>query len=959
MLTLLSSQEEILSDIRSAYWLLDVTQEDGTEHNWSYIVKENQYEVVAEETVSVEETVDLDYLLMSYTAKIISFGGVSLSKASFEFGLLAPNTLQFEVSNKGSVLTPSDFNNAEVLARLICSDGTTTMEIVKYKFTVPVGGCVGEYQSLRFSCEDFLQKYLKGTYPNTALLAAISPEYASLTAGAACVPKMFGTAYFPLTPIYITDARYYVLGLSDETYSIDAVGSPEDWETVDEYSSGSYTFTQSTKTINGVNYRVVQPILIDANGDGTADSCGLWKNGSSFLPAPFKVAASGTSTKTNWADIIQQVLEEFGVPTGDIDAAKSFWNAADIFDTWGLSANFGLNVKRDREELLSWMLSCCLSTLRVTDKIELHPFSKTSQKTFTSSLILKKVATVGAGDGGESYERKEGTFKRQSTSLVTTMDSGYIKFCPNTKPDFLGATILVKPDGTSADISSESLVLPEADNQNAQRVGELYFLLKLFREGRVSFTAKGSTLQVQPGDVVSINGANYGGTYDILLDKVTLTKSLEVKCEGTVYSKAFEDFGDSTPSSVSPSTDDTAVYWAGAETIHIGGKQNRFETIQAAFAAYGGGRFVLQPGTYTLENGGTGLPNNSMELVAETPGSAVVKNYAGSDGFIRSGVYSASEYRFKDLIFTSNNISVYSSMINLSTGGVVASASDLLVLNVVFNLSDSGNERLDASSGDTGIDASGSGFLKRAILEKVQIFDGKTGAYLRVQPSDNNGYALVKDCICDHLKNLNIFVYADQAVLDDNVIRQFVGSSALFLGSSSKRSSVSKNKIVGKSFASIVTVLTNVYALSVNSNNDLLVSENQLKLIDTRTKGDCTGIYCGGDKNVIAGNEIEIDVNKDENVNGILSSLNNSNLTGNIIKIDNPGISTAANRGVSISGDNNIISSTRVDMVNSGVNDVGVYLSAAADDNTGSDNLVDNAGTNLDDNGTGNTVSAV
>ena len=88
-------------------------------------------------------------------------------------------------------------------------------------------------------------------------------------------------------------------------------------------------------------------------------------------------------------EVIAFVLEDFGIPAAKIDTGvgSSFESAGTTFTSWGLTCNGAFWYKQPREKVLAILLSMCHSTLVITDKIELHVLSKTSQKTLAKARV--------------------------------------------------------------------------------------------------------------------------------------------------------------------------------------------------------------------------------------------------------------------------------------------------------------------------------------------------------------------------------------------------------------------------------------------------------------------------------------------------------------------------------------------------------------------------------------------
>jgi len=518
----------------------------------------------------------------SYTAKIQEFKGITLSANKSEFGIQAPNDLSFVVGNADDALTASDFEGASVTITPVLESGGTESSLPGWKFVVRK--CWGYYGKLFFICEDFIQQYLKGEYPNTKLVKELAPSTHSIEDNL-CVPVVFANstykAYIPIRPVYVTgDAKaYYVLGPSGPTYNVYECKSPRAWPTQSTWISttggGSYTFTQSTKTLDGDSMRVIEPIIADANKDGTVDSAGFFENGDFLHDVPFKYYTS-TSDYTSPANVISQVLQGYGVDSGDIDTAGSFASAATTYASWGLVWYGGFFFKEDRKVLLAKLLAMCHSVLRITDKVELHPLSKTSQKTFTKALRLK--ATDGSHDASGS---SDGTFSYEPLD-DPLYDSGYIALQEAGQPQdqLLKALVSARSTGETDYISSEVVEFPlVADTQDAQALGTLYFQRKYRRSGRISFSEGSSAIVLEPDDVATINNSLYGGSTAFFIEDIRINEDFTVDITGIVPKESLVDFGDLAPSAITFGTDTSSSFWkyvvCGPDTtVSSGSKTN-------------------------------------------------------------------------------------------------------------------------------------------------------------------------------------------------------------------------------------------------------------------------------------------------------------------------------------------------------------------------------------------------
>lgn len=134
-------------------------------------------------------------------------------------------------------------------------------------------------------------------------------------------------------------SRTYLLGSTTYTFTINKVRSPRDWGKKSEWSSTAYTFTQAIKTDPSTNnWRTFQPIINDVNNDGTADAPGYWQQGEVFLDIPTKFMRSDSSSLTNPADIMKNVLNNMGVSSTRLKLDNG------LIGYWSFDENTGTSV---------------------------------------------------------------------------------------------------------------------------------------------------------------------------------------------------------------------------------------------------------------------------------------------------------------------------------------------------------------------------------------------------------------------------------------------------------------------------------------------------------------------------------------------------------------------------------------------------------------------------------------
>lgn len=759
MLTFDATQQSILSsDSLTVSWLFHVTTTGAVDYYWSTQARSWDGD---------------DY---SFMVDPDTFDGVSLRRPRAEEGIVAPNRLTFDVFNAGHTLTPGDFDGADVLVMLVLSDGTDEELFCQWLFTAKTEP-VSIYQRITFECVDFLQKYLRGSWPATPYVQDLWPSNDARINDRVCVPVPFGTAYVPLRSIYAGDSisltastisfvasadgarckiqdsgdglggfevgrditvtgatnganndtfevetvaageielaitaglvteaagasvtlsqgsRYYVLGptAGGKTYTINKVRSPREWGRKSEWASGSYTFTQSTLTDgDGTDWRVFQPIIADADNDGTPDACGLWRAGQPFLDMPVKFSRSDTASLTNPADVIEWVLEDMGVPSAKLDtgAGSSFETAGTTFSGWGLTFNGAFWYRwPDRAKVLAALLAMCHATLDITDKVELRVLSKTSRKTFTDADVLRTSL-----DG-------PGTFRYRSLDEDVS-DCGYVAWQQDDEPQDQFLQTLVAPAGTKDEPSGQLLEVPLVqDSQDVQRIALLHFERHLNAVAEIDFTDKAVNLALQPADVATIDEANYGGTYAVMIDAMRIRRNLDIDFELTRFGLALNDWGDLSPSAVTVAEDDSHQVWEpvvggpisdqdvgavayevwGMPHLTVGPTSNygQFTTIQAAVNALppGGGQVLILEGAYTVASP-INLPPGKDVFIRGVAAGAVTITFGSSLFRLKN---CTGTYEFAQFSPVSNNSSPNWGAV-LSISGDTAAESTATVL---------------------------------------------------------------------------------------------------------------------------------------------------------------------------------------------------------------------------------------------------------------------------------------
>ena len=483
----------------------------------------------------------------AHTAKVIadSFSGIVMRWDLAGNGLIAPNEVTFDVSDADQALAGVDFTGNTVMIRIF-EDGTE-----KRAWKMVVSQCHALYGKIRFYCTDFLQQYIQGSYPLTPDPKTVWPSEDADDEDY-CVPVVLGTAYVPVKSVNTGTNRYYAIGydpaVSGVAFSIDEVQSPHDWPESTVWDSGSYNFITNdlSTTIKGL-----RAIIADSDDDGVADANGLWRAGDSFLPMLVKYTRSDTASKVSPADWVSYVLDDLGVPPGDIDTA-AFAAAAADYDT--LTFNGGWWEKISSEKALSSVLSQCDSYLSVTDTLALHQFRSDSVETFSNVI--------------------RGSFRISKISQPI-YDSGSVEWQQAGQPqDVLPGKANVSAKNTGgATVAPSSEVFSArfiSDSQDALRAGILYFAKKFLQKNKNTFSVAWPSIAsrgtIHPGQVITMNNYLYGGTYQAIITQITFKKDFEINFEVVVLEELV-DWRVVSPGPVVIAPDGSDYAWTLADLI--------------------------------------------------------------------------------------------------------------------------------------------------------------------------------------------------------------------------------------------------------------------------------------------------------------------------------------------------------------------------------------------------------
>jgi len=360
----------------------------------------------------------------------------------------------------------------------------------------------------------------------------------------------------------------YLLGakITNPTdYIVEELQTPRDWDGDHQiWSKNDYTFNYSHDTgADGNDYTFGEFLIADLNSDGTPDANMVFKKSKRYLPAAAWYTRSDTIALTSPGDVLDYILKDWGIPAARIDATTLATVKA-TYTSWGLTWNLGLWTQEERKKILARLLLMCHTELIVRDKIYFKVHSKTSQKTLGQSHITK------TGDRGKS------TFKYDLNLSAEIKDSAYVAFQEQGKCLDQLLKIMVTAKGAANNISNDIIRADFVqDSQDAQRIGTLAIQRKFLAMAKVSIVTKATCLALECDDVITLSHADYGGTYDVLIDSIKFDKGIGMTIEATRFSQALDDWGDLSPSAVTiiqiPDSDSYQVVISGPDAVDAWG----------------------------------------------------------------------------------------------------------------------------------------------------------------------------------------------------------------------------------------------------------------------------------------------------------------------------------------------------------------------------------------------------
>ncbi|MCP4161233.1 MAG: hypothetical protein GY760_14255 [Deltaproteobacteria bacterium] len=529
-------QKDILkSDDILVNWLFKITDQDGLYYYFS-----NREIAKYEGTRNVGHS----FIGVSYTERerifenqVLNFNGITLRRNSSEMNMQTPDDLEFELDNSNDVLSAtgpegSIFAGGTVLLTLQLNN----TDFYSWRFRI-IRADFSQEKTIRIKCKDFLQEMCDQTYPSM-LISDLFGQAACRGNESATVPVFIGKGYLPLTPVFFSETEtLYLLGPAEFNYTIHKARSPRSFGEKFEFEY----FGQITKTGNdGKEYKFVYATVeVGASAFHNA----LWENGDRLHEMPFQVSRSDTENYTNPADWIEFVLKDMGIPETDID---DFDEIKSIFTNRGLEWNGGYNCKRYIKDIIPELQKSCHSQFICGEKIRLE----TLTNTVLGDINKTKVFLTGDIFSLDS-------FNAESQEYAETADSGYVAFAEQNEPPDTLLKTLVSADTGTTNPSSSILDLPFITNSiHAQKLGKLNFQLLLNKVSENNFSGQPECLEYLPNSNIQINENDYGGTYEILVEEMSISDSLEIQMQCIRFSKALDDwdsleFVEVTPTDIS------------------------------------------------------------------------------------------------------------------------------------------------------------------------------------------------------------------------------------------------------------------------------------------------------------------------------------------------------------------------------------------------------------------------
>jgi len=320
---------------------------------------------------------------------------------------------------------------------------------------------------------------------------------------------------------------YEVLRVKDPP----SIGKYEYTLTPDEETGHVYEFPLIEREgEDGADYILAQ-FMIAYDPDKDDYDAGTWHPLEKKPLVQYRVIETPQRDAWNPADVFYKVSCGFGINPSDIDLLGTFEDARAVYTTQGIEWAGAFYETEMKESVWNELCSLCDSTIYISDKVELHPFSKTSQETFDKTKI-KELSFTPARNKTEQF------------------DSGRVRWVEPDTPqtELTGKKIVPITDAgsTKRPMSDTFQARFINDGEVAQKLGILFFQRQQIQD-TVSFNVPGGKMSaldtLRPGQVITVKDGLYGGEQDLIVASLHIGADLNVSVTALrlQYIKEFTD----------------------------------------------------------------------------------------------------------------------------------------------------------------------------------------------------------------------------------------------------------------------------------------------------------------------------------------------------------------------------------------------------------------------------------
>lgn len=665
--------------------------------------------------------------------------------------------------------------------------------------------------------------------------------------------------------------------------------------------------------------------------------------------------AYGDLDVNGWDSVYVRIVGS-GDPTGD-----------DVATNCGIELNGSIFTRWDRNAALAMLLNCGNIILDPEESIKFRFGIKTSQKTIDDSFVL----TTGTEIDSSTFEYTP-TYEEYSDSAEAEW-FGY-------STEEVSAISTVTVEGNNSKPSGEFLRLNFLNNyENVRRAGRLALQKRYGKKADVTFLGKTKLIDVQVGDVLTINENDYGGNYTVLVDKMHITPDGPIIFDCFVHGHSYGDWMDLNPDSITQLDDDGTYRWepvfggpgssqdvgAGSFVVWarpyltVGPNTNvgEYSDIQAAINAVVQSRhygIMLLPGDYSLST--IYLPNRSLTIVGEDKEQCVLKNTDGSvlfqlqDASVSDFASNLAFVNFK--IDSQNTTGNYGNLIHIAKS--TSKITGRIVFDrLIFDLNDAGTVGGDGDDGisiSNDVSADGDGKLQ---VEDCVFNGGKYGI-----DGSRIGFSDITRCefYDQTYACLELSGNSTDVLIDGNLLKDFFRYGMRV--SSHDSANISNNRVFGKTGATPnwqyglyvsdtpATISLNRIILDVTGSDNVNESVGIYNQINDSTK-----------RSVVMLNLVKMTANNVEHGYGIhTKEVDGSQISNNDI-IVNYTRGTRTAKGIYLEECwRNTLQSNTINMTNSTADDIGIHADGDSQYNKGEENIVEDSGDYIDDDGLNNNL---